>query len=159
MHFLWFFLSLRSEIPSFSVKRNIKLPFAHSMNTMCVGLAVLQQRVVGVKGSICQINFSTNSGEVLCLVSGLKRHWVLNAGALNTLGTQKRALTINVEHHLPHGGSNGLMEAEPDLSSSPKRMVVTLRSREERAAHWSVSAEERERGGMGKISVCIEYIE
>lgn len=65
---------------------------------------------------------------------------------------EKQNLTINVEHHLPHGGSDGLMEAEPDLSSSSQRMVISLRSGEERAAHWRVSAEKR-RDKVGKTVV------
>lgn len=36
-------------------------------------------------------------------------------------------LTINVEHHLPHGRAHRLVKAEPDLAPTPQRVVVALR--------------------------------
>lgn len=40
---------------------------------------------------------------------------------------KKKKFTVNVEHHLPHSRPYGLVEAEPDLSSSSQGVVVTLR--------------------------------
>lgn len=47
-------------------------------------------------------------------------------------------LTINIEHHLPHGRSHRLVEAEPHLPSTSQGMVIALWSRKEGATHWSV---------------------
>lgn len=47
-------------------------------------------------------------------------------------------LTINVEHHLPHGGTYRLVETEPDFPSTSQWVVVSFRWGEKRAAHWSV---------------------
>lgn len=52
-------------------------------------------------------------------------------------------LTVDVQHHLPHGWSHRLMEAEPDLSASTQRVVVALRGRKEGAPHWCVPATTR----------------
>lgn len=35
-------------------------------------------------------------------------------------------LTINVEHHFPHGGPHRLMETKPDLSPTSQGMVIAL---------------------------------
>lgn len=113
---------------------------------------LLQQCLVGLKEGIWQIWWS--------FMSGVKPEKALGveSGSPNPRYTERRTLTINVEHHLPHGGSNGLMKTEPDLSSSSQRMVIALWSGEERAAHWSVPAEE---GGerTGKISVCRTWVQ
>lgn len=49
--------------------------------------------------------------------------------------------TINVEHHLPHGRPDRLMEAEPHLSASTQRMIVAFRRGKEGASHWGVPAD------------------
>lgn len=50
-----------------------------------------------------------------------------------------KSLTIDVEHHVPHGRTDGLMETEPHLPASTERMVITLRRGEKGTPHWSVS--------------------
>lgn len=50
-----------------------------------------------------------------------------------------RGPTIDVEHHVPHGWTDRLMEAKPHLPASTQRMVVALRRGEEGASHWCVS--------------------
>ena len=47
-------------------------------------------------------------------------------------------LTIDVEHHVPHGRTDGLVEAEPHLPASAQGVVVALWGGEEGAAHWGV---------------------
>ncbi len=49
--------------------------------------------------------------------------------------------TVDVEHHLPHGRPDRLMEAEPHLSASTQRMIVALRRGKEGAAHGGVPAD------------------
>lgn len=47
-------------------------------------------------------------------------------------------LTIDVEHHVPHGRTDRLMETKPHLPASAQRMVIALRRGEKRTPHWSV---------------------
>lgn len=37
-------------------------------------------------------------------------------------------LTINIEHHLPHGRPNRLMESKPDLPAATQGVIVAFRS-------------------------------
>ena len=52
--------------------------------------------------------------------------------------------TVNVEHHLPHGGPHRLVEAEPHLPTPAQGVVVTLWGGEEGAPHWGVPGEKKE---------------
>lgn len=36
------------------------------------------------------------------------------------------SLTIDVEHHIPHGRTDRLMETKPHFSASTQRMIVAL---------------------------------
>ena len=47
-------------------------------------------------------------------------------------------LTINVKHHLPHGGTHRLVESKPDFPPPTQWVVVSFRWGEEWATHWSV---------------------
>lgn len=47
-------------------------------------------------------------------------------------------LTINVEHHVPHGRTDRLMETKPHLPASTQRMVIALRRGEKWTPHWSI---------------------
>ena len=47
-------------------------------------------------------------------------------------------LTVDIEHHVPHGRTDRLMETKPHLPASAKRMVIALRRGEKRTPHWSV---------------------
>ena len=48
-------------------------------------------------------------------------------------------LTVYVQHHLPVGRPNALMETKPHLSPAAQRVLVALGRREEGAADRSVS--------------------
>lgn len=50
-------------------------------------------------------------------------------------------LTVDVEHHVPHGRTDGLMETKPHLPASTQRMVIALRRGEKRTSHWSIPVE------------------
>lgn len=62
------------------------------------------------------------------------------------LMTHSEWLTINVQHHLPHGRTHRLVKAKPDFPPPAKWVVVSFRWGEEWAAHWSVP---NWRGGGG----------
>lgn len=47
-------------------------------------------------------------------------------------------LTIDVEHHVPHGGTDRLMKTKPHLPASAQRMVIALRRGEKRTPHRSI---------------------
>lgn len=49
-------------------------------------------------------------------------------------------LTVDVEHHLPEGRPNRLVEPEPHLSASAQGVGAALGGGEEGAAHWRVPA-------------------
>lgn len=50
-------------------------------------------------------------------------------------------LTIDVEHHFPHGRSDRLMEPKPDLPAPSQGVVIAFWSWEEGAAHRGVPGE------------------
>ena len=52
---------------------------------------------------------------------------------------------VNVQHHLPLAGPDRLVETKPDLSSSTKRVVVSIWAAEEGPSHWGV-------GHTGQVS-------
>lgn len=52
-------------------------------------------------------------------------------------------LTINVEHHLPHGGAYRLVETEPDFPPPAQWMIVSFRWGEKWPANWSVPNQRR----------------
>ena len=52
--------------------------------------------------------------------------------------------TINVEHHVPHGRPDRLMETEPDLPATTQRVVITFRGGEKGATHRSVPEKKKE---------------
>lgn len=56
-------------------------------------------------------------------------------------------LTINVKHHLPHGGTHWLVEAKPNFPSPTKWVVVSFRWGEKWSAHWCVPNQKGWRGG------------
>lgn len=64
------------------------------------------------------------------------------------LMTHSEWLTINVQHHLPHGRTHRLVKAKPDFPPPAKWVVVSFRWGEEWAPHWSVP-NWRRRGGGG----------
>lgn len=54
------------------------------------------------------------------------------------------SLTIDVQHHLPHGRPHWLVEAEPHLSASSQCVVIVLRGGEEGAPYRGVPVTCRE---------------
>lgn len=50
------------------------------------------------------------------------------------------SLTINIQHHLPHGRPYWLMEAKPNLPSSTERVVIALWGGEEGSPNRGVPA-------------------
>lgn len=61
--------------------------------------------------------------------------------AISSILNPESQLTINIEHHLPHGRPNRLMESKPDLPTPPQGVIVAFRSWEEGAAHRGVPRE------------------
>ena len=59
-----------------------------------------------------------------------------------TLSSESQ-LTINVEHHLPHGRPDRLMEPKPDLPAPPQGVIIAFWSWEEGAAHRGIPGERR----------------
>jgi len=50
-------------------------------------------------------------------------------------------LTINIEHHLPHGRPNRLMESKPDLPAAAQGVIIAFWSWEKGAAHRGIPSE------------------
>lgn len=59
-----------------------------------------------------------------------------------TLSSESQ-LTINVEHHLPHGRPDRLVETEPDLPATSQGVVIAFWWGEEGAANRGVPANQR----------------
>lgn len=68
-------------------------------------------------------------------------------------------LTINVKHHLPHGGAHRLVEAKPDFPSPTQWVVVSFRWGEKWTAHWSVPNWRRWGGENDECAKWLDWIQ
>lgn len=76
-------------------------------------------------------------------LSYMALQWYRSSHPTGVPVTSPSSLTINVEHHFPHGRPHWLMEAKPDLSASAQRVVVALRGGEEGSSDRRVPNEDR----------------
>lgn len=63
-------------------------------------------------------------------------------------------LTVDIQHHLPEGRPDRLMESKPHLSAPSQRIGAALRCREEGAAHGGVPAMGASSGGASRHAPC-----
>lgn len=83
-------------------------------------------------------HYSVSETETDIYIVKAMVHYYSSEKPLQQNLTKIIVLTINIKHHLPHGGAHRLVEAKPHLPSTSQGMVIALWSRKEGAAHRSV---------------------